>query len=48
METPGAVVTSTLNRFGAEGWELVSLAPASIPGGYYVNTYTLCTKRALP
>lgn len=48
METAGAGMTSTLNRFGAEGWELASIAPAGIPGGYYVNTYTLCTKRALP
>jgi hypothetical protein len=27
-------VTTALNRLGAEGWELASVAPADIPGGY--------------
>ena len=38
-------VTAKLNKLGAEGWELVSMAPH---GAAYVTAYTLCTKRALP
>ena len=44
-------MSSGLNRLGAEGWELVSMAPAgtaSAPGGSRVEAYTLCAKRALP
>ncbi len=44
-------MTSGLNRLGAEGWELVSMAPASTasaPGASRVEAYTLCAKRALP
>jgi hypothetical protein len=36
-------VTSTLNKLGAQGWELASMAPANAP-----NRYLVCTKRALP
>ena len=36
-------VTSTLNKLGAQGWELASMAPA-----YAHNRYLVCTKRALP
>jgi hypothetical protein len=39
-------VAKTLNRFGAEGWELASMAPQG--AGVYVRAYTLCAKRALP
>jgi hypothetical protein len=42
-----AVMTSTLNRLGAEGWDLVSNVPARTLNGY-VNAYMLCAKRALP
>jgi hypothetical protein len=41
-------LTATLDRFGAEGWELVSMAPQDIPGGYRVSAYVVCSKRALP
>lgn len=41
-------VTPTLNRLGAEGWELASMAPASTPFGHGAASYTLCAKRALP
>jgi hypothetical protein len=47
----GEGLTSTLNKLGAEGWELVSMAPAeagTFLGGTSVGAYTLCTKRALP
>jgi hypothetical protein len=39
-------VTGTANKLGAEGWELVSVAPR----GFHGNTsgYMLCAKRALP
>lgn len=40
------VVPMTLNRLGAEGWELVSIAPQG--GSAYVRAYTVCAKRALP
>jgi hypothetical protein len=36
----------TLNKLGAEGWELVSAAPHATSG--YVRSYMLCAKRALP
>lgn len=44
-------VTLTLNRYGLEGWELVSMAPTNARpefGVYRVDAYTLCTKRAMP
>jgi hypothetical protein len=41
-------LTPTLNGFGAQGWELVSIAPRRTPGGAYIDMYTLCSKRALP
>jgi hypothetical protein len=39
-------VVPTLNKFGAEGWELVSTTPHA--SGGYVRSYMLCAKRALP
>jgi hypothetical protein len=36
-------MTSTLNRFGAEGWEVASMT--AVPS---MGVFTLCTKRALP
>jgi hypothetical protein len=41
-------ITAALNKLGAEGWELASMAPEDILGGNRVASYTLCTKRALP
>ena len=43
-------VTGTLNKLGAEGWELVSLAPrVSMAAGHGgVSSYMLCARRALP
>jgi hypothetical protein len=43
-------LTSTLNRFGAEGWELASFAPARTGGSisHDISAFMLCTKRALP
>ena len=38
--------TPTLNKLGAEGWDLASMAPAGATVGIY--KYTLCVKRALP
>jgi hypothetical protein len=42
--------TAALNKLGAEGWELVSFAPASSSGTVRlkVSEYTFCAKRALP
>jgi hypothetical protein len=37
---------ANLNKLGAEGWELASVAPAGDSVGIY--KYTLCAKRALP
>lgn len=48
VESDKDVLTSTLNQFGAQGWELVSIAPRRTPGGAYVDRYALCSKRALP
>ena len=45
-------MTSGLSRLGAEGWELVSVAPAhegrEFGGGFEVDAYVACTKRPLP
>jgi hypothetical protein len=41
-------MTAALNKLGAEGWELASMAPLDIPGGNRVGEYTMCAKRALP
>jgi hypothetical protein len=41
-------MTSGLNKLGAAGWELVSVVPATMPGGSSVDEYMLCAKRALP
>lgn len=50
--TYGGRVTATANKLGAEGWELVSAAPASQAKGwgdnYNTDAYMLCAKRALP
>ena len=48
VETENDALTQTLNRFGAQGWELVSVAPRRTPGGAFVELYALCSKRALP
>jgi hypothetical protein len=42
--------TSSLNKLGAEGWELTSFAPAKWTGSvaFSVKEYTYCAKRALP
>jgi hypothetical protein len=43
--------TTELNRWGAEGWELVSVTPRPSSGfGGFVTThdFILCSKRALP
>jgi len=39
-------ITGTLNKLGAQGWELVSAAPRGYSGA--VTGYMLCAKRALP
>jgi hypothetical protein len=46
----GGRVTPTLNQLGAEGWELVTMAPLEATKQGYGGTqsYTLCAKRALP
>ena len=47
----GGGVTATLNKVGAEGWELVGVAPAhqsSAYGSTAVDMFMFCTKRALP
>ncbi|HEX3762901.1 MAG TPA: hypothetical protein VHW23_29595 [Kofleriaceae bacterium] len=46
-------MTSGLNKLGAQGWELVSVAPAHtdhepVSTNVAVDAYTLCAKRALP
>ena len=46
VDTEVARVTANLNRLGTEGWELVSIAPATGSLGTY--GYVLCAKRALP
>ena len=53
METErGEEMTPNLNKFGAQGWELASMAPAATMGAFLggdvVYKYTLCVKRALP
>ena len=42
--------TTALNKLGAEGWELVSFAPAKSAGtvSLHVVEYAFCAKRALP
>lgn len=43
--------TSAANKLGAQGWELVSTAPAGWSGTEYGQRtygYLLCAKRALP
>jgi hypothetical protein len=49
-DADAARVTTTLNKLGAEGWELVGLMQAPIPGWHAKDAYayTVCTKRALP
>jgi hypothetical protein len=42
--TSGSQITPTLNKLGAEGWELVSMT--SHEG--FLTSYSFCTKRALP
>lgn len=42
-------VTDTLNKLGAQGWELVSMrARGTLTGGYGSVSSYLCAKRALP
>jgi len=46
-----AATKATLNKLGAAGWELASVAPAKWQGsqlGYSTGAYMLCAKRALP
>jgi hypothetical protein len=38
---------ATLNKLGAEGWELATMERHS-NGTFIAHDYTLCTKRALP
>jgi hypothetical protein len=42
--------TTSLDKLGAQGWELTSFAPAKWGGNYdiSVHAYTFCAKRALP
>ena len=50
IEKAGAI-TATLNKLGAQGWELASTAPAhqtNVFGDGNVNAFLLCAKRALP
>lgn len=42
-----ADATTALRKLGAEGWELVGMAPSNIPGGFAVSEYTVCAKRVL-
>jgi hypothetical protein len=47
----GDGITSTLNKLGAEGWELASAAPshqAAAFGSHDIDAFLLCAKRALP
>jgi hypothetical protein len=49
----GGEVTATLNKMGAEGWDLAGVAPAHISpvgawSGSDVETYMFCAKRGLP
>jgi hypothetical protein len=46
VDTRAEEITGTLNKLGAEGWELASMGPRAISGGVY--GYLLCAKRALP
>ncbi len=42
-------VTGTLNKLGAQGWELVGMGSrGSMAGGYGGVSSYLCAKRALP
>jgi hypothetical protein len=49
-DADAARATTTLNKLGAEGWELVGVVQAPIPGWHATGAYayTLCAKRALP
>jgi hypothetical protein len=44
--TADGEMTEKLDKLGAEGWELVSMAPAGTSFGTF--NYTLCAKRPLP
>jgi hypothetical protein len=46
VDYPDADIGATLNKLGAEGWELASMAPRAVRGS--IVGYMLCTKRALP
>ena len=50
VEGEAEVMTSSLNRFGAEGWELVSFVPARAGGSisHDMSAYMACARRALP
>ena len=41
-------VNSALNKLGAQGWQLVSIAVPSYRTTRDADAFTLCTKRALP
>jgi hypothetical protein len=47
-DASAAEVTVALNRLGAAGFELVSMAQKASSSGYGSTAYTLCTRRALP
>jgi len=42
-----APVNSALNKLGAQGWQLVSIAVPSYRGNHDADAFTLCTKREL-
>lgn len=53
LGTEGRGVTSTLNKVGAEGWELATFTVAHeasemIGGSLGADEYVACVKRALP
>jgi hypothetical protein len=53
LSVGGGGVTSTLNKLGAQGWELASMVLAHanhelVSNDYSVDAYTLCARRALP
>jgi len=43
VNEPDGEGASLLNKVGADGWEIVSMAPTGLR-----NMYMFCTKRALP
>lgn len=50
---PGAGLSTTLDTWGAEGWELVSLVPTFSPGAptysrYECTQLLACFKRPMP